>query len=165
MSQPPHDITRIKETILSYFNIKDRFGILTYCYDSFTKDKFAGLCAKIGEQAAQGDLLAQWLFNENGQWLAKHVVALSPKMAPELLAKGMPIVCVGSVWNSWELMEKGFMEELKQGNSEYKIKSISLLKLNVPMSVGACYLAADKANISIKKTYDANTILFFKGAL
>ena len=125
MSQPPHDITRIKATILSYFNIKDQFGILTYAYDSFTKTKFAGLCEKIAEQAAQGDALSQWLFNENGKWLAKHVVALSPKMAPELLAKGLRIACVGSVWSSWKLMEKGFMEELKRGNSEDKMKSIT----------------------------------------
>ena len=37
MFQPPHDITKVKDAILSYFNIEDHFGILAYAYDNFTK--------------------------------------------------------------------------------------------------------------------------------
>ena len=164
LAQPPHDITRIKEAIFSYFNIKDHFGILAYAYDNFTKAKFAGLCAKIAEEAQNGDKLAKWLFTENGKWLAKHVVALSPKMSPELLANGLPIVCVGSVWKSWSLMENGFMDELRQ-NAQNGIKCVSLIQLKVPMSIGACYLASNKAHININKTYDENTNIFFKADL
>ena len=159
--QPPYDMTRIKDAILSYFNIKDHFGILAYAYDDFTKSKFAGLCSKIAEEANKGDQLAKWLFTENGKWLAKHVVALCPKMAPELLANGLPIVCVGSVWKSWALMEKGFMDELQE-NARRHLKHVSLIHLKVPMSIGACYLASDKAQIKINKTYSENSVVFFK---
>ena len=161
MFQPPHDITRVKDAILTYFNIKDHFGILAHTYDDFTKAKFAGLCSKIAEEANNGDQLSKWLFIENGKWLAKHVVALCPKMSPELVSNGLPIVCVGSVWKSWALMEKGFMDELRE-NAQGHLKHLSLIQLKVPMSIGACYLASDRAQIKIHKTYSDNSTVFFK---
>lgn len=164
MSQPPHDITKLKDVIFSYFNIQDEFGILAHAYNDFTKDNFAGLCSKIAESASNGDQLSKWLFIENGKWLAKHVVALCPKMSPQLLSNDLPIVCVGSVWKSWALMEKGFMEELK-ANTQGRLKHISLIQLKVPVSFGACYLASDKTKIKINKTYNENSIVFFKANL
>ena len=162
--QPPYDITRIKQVILSYFNIKDHFGILAHAYDDFTKAKFAGLCLKIAEEAHKGDQLANWLFTENGKWLAKHVVALCPKMSAKLLCNGLAIVCVGSVWKSWSLMQKGFMSELKEGARGH-INRVRLIQLKVPMSIGACYLASDKAQIKLAKTYSDNSIVFFEADL
>jgi len=164
MFEPPHDITKVKNAILSYFNIEDHFGILAYAYDNFTKSNFAGLCSKIAEEANNGDELSKWLFTENGRWLAKHVIALIPKMSAELLSNGLPIVSVGSVWKSWTLMEKGFMEELRN-NSKGQLKCISLIQLKVPMSVGACYLAANEAKLKINKRYDDNSTIFFKANL
>jgi len=164
MIEPPHDITKVKNAILSYFNIEDHFGILAYAYDNFTKSNFAGLCSKIAEEANNGDELSKWLFTENGRWLAKHVIALIPKMSAELLSNGLPIVSVGSVWKSWTLMEKGFMEELRN-NSKGQLKCISLIQLKVPMSVGACYLAAKEAKLKINKRYDDNSTIFFKANL
>jgi len=164
MFEPPYDITKVKDVILTYFDIKDHFGILAYTYDDFTKDKFAGLCSKIAEEANNGDKLSNWLFIENGKWLAKHVVALCPKMSPELLSNGLPIVCVGSVWKSWALMEKGFMGELKE-NAQGHLTHFSLIQLKVPMSIGACYLASDRAQIKINKAYNDNSTVFFKAKL
>ena len=161
MFQPPHDITKVKDAIFSHFNIEDHFGILAYAYDNFTKSNFAGLCSKIAEEANNGDELSKWLFAENGKWLAKHVIALLPKMSSELLSNGLPIVTVGSVWKSWILMEKGFMEELRE-KSKGQLKCISLIQLKVPMSVGACYLAAKEAKIQINKRYNDNSTIFFE---
>lgn len=42
--QPPYSSEKIAEAIKSYFGIKDRFGLLTYCYDKFEKPHFAGMC-------------------------------------------------------------------------------------------------------------------------
>jgi len=50
-------------------------------------------------------------------------------------------------------MEKGFHDQLK-GNS--KLHKVTLVKLKVPMSVGACYMAAAKAAIKLKTTYEEN---------
>ena len=164
MFQPPHDITKVKEVILSYFEIQDEFGLLAHAYHDFTKAKFAGLCSKLAEEASNGDELSKFLFTENGKWLAKHVVALCPKMSPQLLSNGLPIVCVGSVWKSWALMEKGFMEELKE-NAQKHLKHISLIQLKVPVSIGACYLASDKTQLKINKAYNENSTVFFEADL
>jgi len=150
--QPPHDMARVKAAILDHFGVKDRFGMLTHYYDSFTKPKFAGLCAKIAAEAANGDAMSKFLLEENGRWLARHVVALIPKMS-ESLRQSLRVACVGSVWKSWHFMEPGFHAVLK---SQSTLKRITLVKLRVPMSVGACYMAASKANISIKTTYEDN---------
>ena len=40
--QPPYSSEKIAEAIKSYFGIKDRFGLLTHCYDKFEKPHFAG---------------------------------------------------------------------------------------------------------------------------
>jgi len=148
----PHDLTKVKRIILDYFEVKDRFGMLAHYYETFSKTKFAGLCAKIAmEASSSGDPACVALMEENGSLLASHVAALVPKMSHQLVQSGIRIVCVGSVWKSWSLMERGFHSELKG-----KGINVSMVKLKVPMSVGACYMAADKAGVKIKTTYEDN---------
>ena len=43
MNTPPYSTDRVAEAIKSYFDIPDRFGLLTYCYDKFEKPHFAGV--------------------------------------------------------------------------------------------------------------------------
>jgi len=165
--QPPHDMTKVKAAILEHFDIKDRFGLLTHYYDSFTKPKFAGLCAKIAALAKEGeggDAMAKFLLEENGRWLARHIVALIPKMSASVLAH-LRVACVGSVWKSWQFMESGFHQVLREAaaaasNENARLKRVTLLKLKVPMSVGACYMAAAKAKIDIQTTYQDNCEVF-----
>ena len=71
------------------------------------------------------------------------------------LKSSLSVVCIGSVWKSWAHLQPGFVMEMK--NTE--IQSYELLKLKVPMAVGACYLAADH---TLKKKYKENTEQFFK---
>ena len=88
--------------------------MLAHYYETFSKTKFAGLCAKIAmEASSSGDPACVALMEENGSLLASHVAALVPKMSHQLVQCGIRIVCVGSVWKSWSLMEKGFHSELK----------------------------------------------------
>ena len=51
-----------------------RFGLLTHCYDNFSKAQFAALTRKIAEAAAGGDGLCRWLFREAGRVLGRLVV-------------------------------------------------------------------------------------------
>ncbi len=74
---------------------------------------------------------------------------------------GIPIVCIGSVWKSWEFLKPGFMGELAENGKS--IKSVALQRLKVPMATGACYLGADAAGIDFPKTYSDNTTIFFSG--
>lgn len=41
-NKAPHSTARVEEIILKYFDIKDRFGLLSHCYDRFEKSHFAG---------------------------------------------------------------------------------------------------------------------------
>ena len=97
-----------------------RFGLLTHCYDSFSKAQFAALTRRLAEAAVSGDGLCAWLFEEAGRMLGRHIRALAPAISPELTTApgGLSIVCVGSVWKSWELLKRGFLEGIKDDNGK-----------------------------------------------
>lgn len=163
--RPIYPTAKVQETILNYFGVKDRYGLLTFCYDKFSKPHFAGLCKDLADIAHQGDKLAQHVFEEAGRALAQHIVALSPSFHSELVNRpgGVPIVCIGSVWKSWDLLKSGFLSELAENCS--KFDEITLLKLKVPMATGACYLGADAAKLDYPKNYKDNTTVFFQGSV
>ena len=50
--------------------------------------------------------------------LGKHILALSNHIGQELKEGegGLNIVCVGSVWKSWDLLKEGFLEGIKDEN-------------------------------------------------
>uniref|UniRef100_A0A8C6X9Z9 Uncharacterized protein n=1 Tax=Naja naja TaxID=35670 RepID=A0A8C6X9Z9_NAJNA len=93
------------EAMFDYFQVSDRMGLLTHLYRTFEKSKFAGFCLKLAE--GWGPL---WpLVFQAGEVLAQHIVAVLPKIDQILLQGdlGLPVVCVGSVWKSWEMMREG----------------------------------------------------------
>ena len=67
-----------------------------------------------------GDALCVWLFHQAGLQLGKHIFALASKVDNQLKeAKGgLNIVCVGSVWKSWEILKDGFLEGIKDKNGQ-----------------------------------------------
>ena len=129
---------------------------LPFAAPNDTFSSILGLCKKLAEEATKGDLLAKHIFEEAGKVLAMHISALSPKMADNLQSS-LSIVCIGSVWKSWNLLKEGFVKELS--SNVPSIKSYSLLKLKVPMATGACYMAAQD---QIVRKYEENTEVFFK---
>lgn len=83
---------------------------------------------------------------------------------------GLPVVCVGSVWKSWKLMEKGFTQKLKPVpkscipsvcSSGPAVEEFSLLRLKTGPETGAAYLAAKIVNYPLPKTYEENYEVFF----
>ena len=162
--KPPHSTKGIEEVIFKYFGVKDRFGLLTFCYDKFVKSHFAGVCKDLADLAHNGDKMAAWVFEQAGRGLAQHIVALSPNFTEQHFTQpgGLPVVCIGSVWKSWDLIRPGFLSELAHCD---KIIEISLLHLKVPMATGACYLGADVAKATIVKHYSDNTLTFYHGKI
>lgn len=152
----PYPTNEVANAIKNYFGIKDRFGLLTFCYDKFEKPHFAGVCKSLADEARKGDMLSKYIFEEAGKVLAMHITALFPNME-ETLKDSLSIVCIGSVWKSWALLKTGFTNEISCNAPE--LKSYSLLRLKVPMATGACYMAAEN---NIEKKYNENTELFFK---
>lgn len=165
---PPHDTKLVKEAILSHFNIKDRFGLLEHFYANFNKATIAGLCAKVAEAARNGDLLSQHIFHQAGVSLGEYIGALIPSIDKVLLdaPKGLPVICVGGVWHSFELLKQGFIKgaQTQPGDRrcEHSLKSFSLLRLEATPAVGAAYLGAKSANIVFHKDYSKNASVLFQ---
>ncbi|KAJ8007824.1 hypothetical protein DPEC_G00098210 [Dallia pectoralis] len=116
LATPPHDVTYVKKAMEEYFQVSDQMGMLPHLYRNFQKAHFAGLCQKLAEGALAGDALCQYVFTKAGEVLARHVVAVLPKAHQSLLSdhQGLPILCVGSVWKSWELLKPGFTKVLAE---------------------------------------------------
>jgi N-acetylglucosamine kinase len=108
---------------MEHFDIKDRYDLLTHCYDRFDKPFFAGLCKRLAESANAGDALAASLFRDAGREMAAHLVAMADQISPQLAsaAGGLPVVCIGSVWKSFALMKDGFVQEVK-ANAKGRVK-------------------------------------------
>ena len=162
--------------------IVPRFGLLTHCYDSFSKAQFADLTRALAEAAVSGDGLCAWLFEEAGRMLGRHIRALAPAISPELTSApgGLRVVCVGSVWKSWELLKRGFLAGIKDDSGkpvssyyDYKnstfltsfslqtISELTMVKLSVSMAIGASYLGARAARKSVPKSFQNNVEQFF----
>ena len=67
-----------------------------------------------------GDKLCIWLFEEAGRMLGRHIRALSPMVSPSLATAqgGLHVVCVGSVWKSWNLLKDGFLQGIRDDDGK-----------------------------------------------
>ncbi|XP_076990620.1 N-acetyl-D-glucosamine kinase isoform X2 [Tamandua tetradactyla] len=162
----PHDIGYVKQGMFSYFQVQDRLGILTHLYRDFDKSRFAGFCQKIAEGAQGGDPLCQYIFRKAGEILGKHIVAVLPEIDPVLFKRenGLPIVCVGSVWKSWELLKEGFLFALIQGRQIHALNSFSkftLMKLKHSSALGGASLGARHVGHRLPMDYSVNAIAFY----
>ncbi|XP_063237564.1 N-acetyl-D-glucosamine kinase isoform X2 [Bacillus rossius redtenbacheri] len=162
--QPPHQTNFVWDAIKRHFNVETRFDLLDHCYSNFEKSKYAGLAKRLAEGADQGDPLCLWLFAQTGEVLARHITALYPKVDKALLepAGGISVVCVGSVWLSWEHLKPGFIGHLRsEAARPADVRELSLLRLTTSMAIGAVYLAAKEISFDLPRDYQENYTVFF----
>jgi len=158
----PFPIDYVWECVQEHFGIKDIRELLYHCYQNFNKPFYAKLTIKLAEGADKGDELCKHLFRQAGKSLAKHILAINSKIAPELFERpgGLPIVCIGSVWKSWRHLEEGFTSTLgipaAEGNSP-KLNKFSLIRLRVSSALGPALLAAP----NIPRFYSENSSTLF----
>lgn len=69
------------------------------------------------------------------------------------------MVCVGSVWLSWQYLKPGFVAHLKKAAP--KLQKLSLLRLTTSTATGALYLAAKEINFDLPRNYMDNHEIFF----
>lgn len=142
------------DLIQNHFGITSRSEILDHCYAKFDKPFFAGLCAKLAEAAKEGDELCQSIFKETGVHLANHICALTPKVHKDLVPDGyLNVVCVGSVWLSFDLLKESFLKELNKHKFKFGLKFCRITK---GCSIGAVYLGADNVGFPLPRTYEEN---------
>lgn len=71
---------------------------------------------------------------------------------------GLPVVCVGSVWKSWDLLKPGFIKHLEE---QQNVPEFSLLELTTNVATGAAYLAAKSCNYVLPKSTNENCKVFY----
>ncbi|XP_046557217.1 N-acetyl-D-glucosamine kinase-like [Haliotis rubra] len=164
----PYDTTAVKDIMCSYFEIKDRPELLNFLYAKFEKAKIAGMCKELAKCAVDTkDPLCLHIFEEAGKLLARHILALGPKMDKKILEGdgGLHVVCVGSVWKSWSLLEPGFVAVMSEGGPKLGIPEVTLMELLVSGAVGAASLGARDVNFDLPMDYKANAKIFFNKKL
>lgn len=160
LAPAPYPTDTIWAEIKNHFNVETQTELFVHYYNNFNKSFIASLCLRLSKLAKQGDPLALHIFTEAGKYLARAIQALYPNADEILLSRegGLHVVCVGSVWLSFNLLQEGFVKQLQ---TTPQIKEISLLHLNVSGAVGAAYLASDHANLNIPKNYKENYSVFY----
>ena len=80
--------------------------------------------------------------------------------------EGLPVICVGAVWKSFDLMKDGFIQGAASQpgpvKSAHPLRSLRLLELRSTLAVGAAYLGALKAQVELPRDYSANANVFFR---
>ncbi|CAB1456937.1 unnamed protein product [Pleuronectes platessa] len=142
---PPHDITHVRKAMEEYFQVTDLMDLLPHLYRNFQKSHFAGFCKKLSEGAEAGDALTRASVEGD---------------------HGLPILCVGSVWKSWELLKPGFTEVLDELASSDHFKGrfhgYSLLSLRQSSALGGASLGAQSLGDALTMDYAANADVFYR---
>ncbi|KAA0185559.1 N acetyl D glucosamine kinase [Fasciolopsis buskii] len=111
----PYPTQKLTEAIYRHFKIKHHHDLLPYFGEKFDKTFIAMLCRHLAEAAHDGDLFCKELFHDAGFQLGRHVSAAVRYADKEGLMKsdGMDVICCGSVFKSWDLIESGFRAGLR----------------------------------------------------
>jgi N-acetylglucosamine kinase len=161
LEKSSYDISTAWNLIKSHFNIQSRTDMLEHCYAKFQKPFYAKLCQKMSIAALEGDELCKSIFIDAGRYLAKMIFALLPQVSSELVKTGhLSIICVGSVWLSWDLLKPGFMKFLQQHHIPFELRLLKLMP-GTSMAVGSVYMAADYVKYQLPRDYTKNYEIFF----
>ncbi|VEN53300.1 unnamed protein product [Callosobruchus maculatus] len=157
----PYSIDQVWGLVKDHFKVTNQPEVLPHFYNTFDKAFIASLCKKLTELAKNGDSLAKEIFKQAGTDLAKAISAVHKKASKELIERdgGLHVLCVGSVWLSWDLLKPGFIGFIEENTP---VEKLSLMKLKVDCGVGAAYMAADKLGLHIDRDYSNNYDVFFR---
>lgn len=159
-AQPPHSTAKLWLVVKEHFKVDYYTDLLPHFYTNFDKSLIASLCQKLAVIANEGDELCKSLFRESGEKLAQFLTALIPKASADLYNAegGLQILCVGSVWLSWNLLKDGFVPWM---NDHTNINQLSLVRVTTTMAIGSAYMAADRFNIDVPRNYTNNYEEFY----
>lgn len=153
-NQAKFNTKRLRTVLCKHFGLSDENQVGRF-YSDIDKRKFASLSRELYESTKSiQDKAIDIIFKEAGHLLAKKVIALLAKADEETLEAGLNVICVGSVFQSWDLLESGFVETLAT-----RLQNFRLLKLKCSSAIGAAKLAARQTNVNLK--LDGNCELLY----
>ncbi|XP_057340084.1 N-acetyl-D-glucosamine kinase [Microplitis mediator] len=161
LQKAPHSTEFVWTAMKKFFRVNNQNEMLPHLYSNFDKSKFAMFTKELVAGCEKKDPLCESFFTHAGEYLARYVNTLAAKAHNDvkLATGGLKVICVGSVWKSWNLMEKGFTNEIKR---RHLVDELTLLRLKAPSAIGACYVAGEKISCeSLVKTHDKNSEAFF----
>ena len=165
-----YDVTYARTAMEDYFGVSTRMDMLERVYATFDKTHYAGFAIRVAEGARRGDNLCLAAFRTAGTDLARHITAVLPRRAEGQRDGGrdtLMVICVGSVWKSWDLIRDSFVAALATPNQRQPERGnhtlpsvVRLLTLRESGAVGAAYLAGvECANQTIAIDYAQTTHL------
>ena len=176
------DTTRAREAMALHFGIDIAAGaaytavMYSSLYGSgFNKSKIAGFTKSLADLARSGDKLCAKVFELAGC----HLGSFARTLASHLRQPGNPdvfdftIVCVGSVWKSWDLLQEGFtasaistfhhlpgisrQDIVKMPSAERgHIASFRLVRLTKSSAYGAAWMASKRSGHTLPLNFDNN---------
>ena len=155
-----YPIDFVKAAMQEHFKITDVQGdFLPFAYTNFQKSTIASFCTRVAEGARKGDRLCQEVFRQAGEDLGLHVRALIPKIDSSLLAnsQGFRIVCVGSVWQSFDLLREGFDGALPLESFPH---GYQLVKVKGACTIGAAIHASKTLGLGVHFNADDHVEVF-----
>ena len=138
------EVEELKQLIFEHFQITTFDDLLPYFYSDFKKDFIASLTAKLAK-IAENKTIIRRIFEASGFEIARHIVAILPKIDKKLLNSlhGLPIVCTGSVFKSWHLIKPGFVKCLERQMKKCSgLNEMNLVLVNDDSTLGAALLAS-----------------------
>ncbi|KAK5645042.1 hypothetical protein RI129_006342 [Pyrocoelia pectoralis] len=157
----PYSTAALWKAIQEHFGVTSHLDLLPHFYTNFKKEHIAGLSKKLSVCASEGDELCKHIFKTAGSDLARSIAVVIEKASNELIDRecGLRVLCVGSVWLSWNLLKVGFIPFIEQ---QTNIRQLSLVKSTRTMAIGAAYMAADRLHIQVPRDYNQNYEEFYR---
>ncbi|XP_026729515.1 LOW QUALITY PROTEIN: serine protease HTRA2, mitochondrial-like [Trichoplusia ni] len=150
----PHPTDRVWEVIREHFDADTRADLLPHAYKHFDKSMFAGVTSKLSALAYKGDDLSLHIFASAGAALASHAAALATRSS----APRLRVVCVGSVWKSWDILKPGVLKQLAKRRVTTELE---LVRLRVSSAMGAAWLAAKHVDYELPRDDSAFCTVFY----
>eukprot|EP00762_Andalucia_godoyi_P005578 ANDGO_00563.mRNA.1 N-acetyl-D-glucosamine kinase len=150
---------RVTSSILKYFDVTSLKGLLAVFYRDFSKDRIAGFCGVAAELARDySDPLCVLAFEVAGRDIADMMLGVLTSLSMSFPMDGspLPVICVGSVWNSHELLKDGIVSRLKEAS----FSNFQFLRVNTSCAIGAAHLVAQQFGHRFSSLSENTQVLF-----
>ncbi|CAK5082585.1 unnamed protein product [Meloidogyne enterolobii] len=102
------DIQTVKEHLLKHFKIQTKEELMNILYGPNFQKSYIASFTKLLAECLNNNKLATKIFFDAGYSLAAHIRAISKNFDEEFYTNKVPILLIGSVFKSWQLLRKGF---------------------------------------------------------